>query len=240
MVSQKPWQLDSVLKLGIRLLVCISAGVVASSVLRRALGENFFDDSMLNLAVAVLATQLSALVLVAFFLRKHSTSWSAAFGFNNKTGRAISLGVAVGLAAPPVMWGLQWLSVQTFSQLGFDVREQEAVRLLRAAAATDKKILLAVMAVGLAPLAEEFLFRGILYPFVKQCGFPRWALFGVAAFFALIHGNLVIFAPLVALAIALALLYEWTDNLLACIIVHAMFNAANFVMLFVLKNSGQL
>jgi membrane protease YdiL (CAAX protease family) len=57
--------------------------------------------------------------------------------------------------------------------------------------------------------------------------------------FALIHGNLTIIIPLVALAVALALLYEWTDNLLASIIVHAVFNAANFAMMFFINEAGK-
>ena len=32
-------------------------------------------------------------------------------------------------------------------------------------------------AVVLAPVAEEFIFRGVLYPFIKQLGWPRLALY---------------------------------------------------------------
>ena len=57
------------------------------------------------------------------------------------------------------------------------------------------------------------------------------AWFGVSALFALIHVNLPTFVPLFALALALTWLYERTDNLLAPIIAHALFNAANFAVL---------
>jgi CAAX protease family protein len=84
----------------------------------------------------------------------------------------------------------------------------------------------------LAPVAEEMLFRGILYPAVKQAGFPRLALWGTALLFAAVHQNLVTFVPLTVLALALAWLYERTDNLWAPITAHAMFNAMNFVILY--------
>ena len=81
-------------------------------------------------------------------------------------------------------------------------------------------------------MAEEFIFRGVLYPFVKQLGWPRLAWFGVSFLFALIHLDAATFVPLFVLALALTWLYEKTDNLLAPITAHGLFNAANLVLLF--------
>jgi membrane protease YdiL (CAAX protease family) len=89
-----------------------------------------------------------------------------------------------------------------------------------------------MFAVVLAPVAEEFIFRGMLFPFVKQLGWPRLAWLGVNALFALIHFDLAIFVPLFVFALALTWLYEKTDNLLAPIVAHSLFNAANLVVLF--------
>ncbi len=76
------------------------------------------------------------------------------------------------------------------------------------------------------------LFRGIIYPAIKQSGFPRAALWGTSLLFALIHLNLANFVPLVVLALMLTWLYERTDNLLASIAAHGTFNAANVIYLF--------
>jgi membrane protease YdiL (CAAX protease family) len=76
------------------------------------------------------------------------------------------------------------------------------------------------------------LFRGIVYPTVKQAGFPRLALWGSAFLFAACHVNLVTFVPLVVLALALTFIYERTDNLWAPITAHALFNAMNFIILY--------
>ena len=43
-------------------------------------------------------------------------------------------------------------------------------------------IYLGIFAVVLAPVAEEFIFRGVLFPFVKQLGWPKLAWFGVSVF----------------------------------------------------------
>jgi len=45
------------------------------------------------------------------------------------------------------------------------------------------------------------------------------------------HFNMVTLAPLVFLAVILALLYESSDSLLTPIATHSMFNAANFFYL---------
>jgi membrane protease YdiL (CAAX protease family) len=92
----------------------------------------------------------------------------------------------------------------------------------------------------LAPVTEEALFRGILYPVIKQTGHPRLALWGTALAFAGIHMNVVTFVPLAVLALMLTALYEWTNNLLAPITAHVVFNALNFAMLLVLQQIGAL
>jgi uncharacterized protein len=122
--------------------------------------------------------------------------------------------------------------------VGHDPQPQRMVEILRLTEGWPARIYLAFAAVVLAPLAEETLFRGLLYPAVKQLGFPRVALWGTSLLFAATHANLPSFLPLVLLAAALALLYDKTGNLLAPITAHACFNAANAAMLFYLQVAG--
>jgi hypothetical protein len=72
-----------------------------------------------------------------------------------------------------------------------------------------------VVAIVVAPVVEEILFRGILYPAIKELGRPRLALWGTAILFALSHENAMSLLPLTFLALVLTWLYERTDNLLA-------------------------
>jgi membrane protease YdiL (CAAX protease family) len=145
--------------------------------------------------------------------------------------RALKQALLVILVVLPVAWLLQGMSVLILTWLGHPPDEQAAVKLLEAAQPWWTRAYLAVFAIVLAPLAEEFIFRGLLYPFVKQLGWPRLALFGVSGLFALIHFDVATFLPLFVLALALTWLYEKTDNLLAPITVHALFNSANLVVL---------
>jgi hypothetical protein len=80
----------------------------------------------------------------------------------------------------------------------------------------------------------------MLFPFIKQLGWPKLAWFGTSFLFALIHLNVPTFVPLFVFALALTWLYERTDNLLAPITAHALFNATNLVMLlYQLQHPGK-
>lgn len=226
------------LRLLLRLFVCFAIGALLVTIMRRLMGDRAVEDSLLHVVVATLSFQIAGLVFVARFLREHRVGWAEAFGFHHDWAWAVTGGILMSLVALPATWYLQQLSADLLVQFNFRPEEQDTVRLLRETNALPKQIYLGVMAIVFAPLAEEMLFRGILYPLLKQNGFPRLALWGSAVLFALVHQNLGIVVPLIFLALALTLLYEWTNNLLAPIIVHALFNTANFVMLILMRNSG--
>jgi membrane protease YdiL (CAAX protease family) len=190
------------------------------------------DGSTPRIIIAVLSFQGASLVLVHFFLRAHGVTWRTAFGLLTRPKHALFMGIAVGLSAVPIGWGLQMLSGLLMNLFHVPSHEQEAIKVLRASATGLSRLVLGITAILLAPIAEEILFRGILYPAIKQAGFPRLAIWLTALLFASIHTNLGTFIPLAAFAIALVWLYEQTDNLLAPIAAHSIFNTVNFVMLF--------
>ncbi|TMP97591.1 MAG: CPBP family intramembrane metalloprotease [Verrucomicrobia bacterium] len=112
--------------------------------------------------------------------------------------------------------------------LGRQAVPQTSVQVLQTSASVGPQIFLAILAVFVAPVTEELLFRGILYPFIKQRGYPNLALWGTAVLFGALHLNLMTFVPLTFLGVVLAWLYDTTDNLAAPIFAHSLFNLANF------------
>ena len=72
---------------------------------------------------------------------------------------------------------------------------------------------------------------------IKQNGYPKVAIFGTAVLFGLFHVNLLTFASLTFVGLALIFIYEKTDNLLAPILAHAFFNAVN-VALILMASKG--
>jgi membrane protease YdiL (CAAX protease family) len=85
-------------------------------------------------------------------------------------------------------------------------------------------VLAVVMIVGLAPIAEELFFRGIVFnAWLREAGLV-WAYVGSAALFAAIHLSLASLLPIFLLGLALAWVYRRTGSLLAPIVMHATVN----------------
>ena len=93
------------------------------------------------------------------------------------------------------------------------------------------RVYLIFFAIVIAPLAEEFFFRGLLFSAAKKIGWPKCGWLGASLLFAAIHGSAPVFLPLFVFALVLAWLYEKTEGLLAPIAAHAGFNAINVIIL---------
>ncbi len=81
-----------------------------------------------------------------------------------------------------------------------------------------------VMAVAIAPLAEEYLFRGLLYRALDREWGGWRAVLGSAAFFAIYHPPLS-WLPVGAVGVANALLFRKTGRLLPAVALHMAYNA---------------
>jgi membrane protease YdiL (CAAX protease family) len=232
MLTEKPWKPESVLRYLMALFGSIFLGVLLVKWLNARADQWNLDPKMVTLVVGTLSFHGMALFLTSFFLQEHQTGWANGFGFDSpQLGRSVMLAVVVGLSVLPIIWSLGRLSAKVMDRFHFDPVVQETVQTLQTADSFELKMLIGFFAVIVAPVAEELVFRGILYPTVKQRGFPRLALWGTSILFAVIHSNAMIFLPLLFLAVILTLLYETTNNLLAPILTHSLFNLANFFWL---------
>lgn len=111
--------------------------------------------------------------------------------------------------------------------------EQNAVKFVKMATSSPIALFLALFAVIImAPLIEEFLFRGTLQSYLKRHLGPRSSILLTALTFALFHyaasqglGNLSLIVSLFILGIYLGFLYEKQGSLFAPIGLHMTFNA---------------
>jgi membrane protease YdiL (CAAX protease family) len=235
MLPEKPWRGEVVMQFIALQFLCFVFGIVAISLLHGFGVDGFKEESDFgNVLLGTLCFQGATCSLIPFFLRRHEMNWRDTFGFSDpQLKSSLALGVALlVLFVAPATWWWQEISAQALTQLGWQVEDQSAVTMFKGVNAWGEYAYLSFFTIVLAPVAEEFIFRGILYPFVKQLGFPKLALFGTSFLFALIHADKAIFIPLFVLALALTWLYKKTGNLLAPIVAHSLFNAANLVILF--------
>jgi len=229
----RPWPLEKLPRNAVWLLLCFNGALLLSwQATSWSGGSDQVETSSAKLLVSLLSVQFISLVLVRRFLGAHGQRWNEAFEFRWDWKRALWLGSVLALLFLPLGWGLQLASAKAMQHLHLQPREQEAVELLRGPEALADRSILGAAAILVAPVVEEMLFRGILYPAIRRTGFPRLAWWGSAVAFGAIHMNLATFVPLTALALLLTWLYENTGNLLAPIAAHSVFNAMNFALVW--------
>jgi membrane protease YdiL (CAAX protease family) len=140
-------------------------------------------------------------------------------------------GVGLLIAALPLIFA----SSAVFSSLmhvNSQKDSQPIMQLFEGVSEPTRKIPIILLAIVIAPLAEEFFFRGFLYGVLKHYagGLPALLLSGVA--FAVIHLHLPSLLPLFLLACVLTLAYELSGSLLVPMAMHALFNAITLVGVF--------
>jgi membrane protease YdiL (CAAX protease family) len=89
--------------------------------------------------------------------------------------------------------------------------------------------LFAVMVAG--PVAEELLFRGLLYRLARRVWGTSAAAVLSALAFGLLHGEPWYLFGLVALGLLLAYIYEMTGSLTPGVLTHAVYNGLSFALL---------
>jgi membrane protease YdiL (CAAX protease family) len=141
------------------------------------------------------------------------------------------------LAVLPLASGaaMAWERLLNFA--GLPTERQELVDLF---VQTKSPVLLALMialALVVAPVSEELVFRAGLFRFLRFRA-PRWVAFTVSAgLFAMLHGNWVGLLPLFVLGLVFAAAYERTGRLGVPMLAHAFFNLNT--LLLVLSGVGR-
>jgi membrane protease YdiL (CAAX protease family) len=128
------------------------------------------------------------------------------------------------------MWaffaGLQGLGyMDLMDRLGVQ-KVQDTVAIFQDAKDPALLILMAFAAVIVAPICEEVVFRGYLYPAAKRFAGPWVAALCTALMFSAAHGSMAALLPLFVFGLVLVALYEFTGSIWAPVAAHFLFNAA--------------
>ena len=222
------------------LVSIVLASLFAGLVVKSALGSTSADAPKITLEQVIPNSLFFVVMLVgiAGFLAFRGIDVRVAMGLNRvPLVRAVATGLGLILAAVPLV-----LSAALFTQmiLRQDAQEQELVTLFRQAAQQSNrdglsKILIAGAVI--APVCEEFLFRGFFYVvFKRYIGAPASALI-TAALFAAFHVSLTAFPSLFVLALCFTIAFEKTGSLVVPVTMHALFNASQLGVLYFISRA---
>jgi membrane protease YdiL (CAAX protease family) len=234
MLEEKPWRIDAVIRLFLIVMITVCLGGVVSGIVSHFTSAwPKGQSNFCQVVVGALFLEIPSLVWIGLFLRQHHILWKDAFGWQkSEPATAVAYGVLTAVLYIPAAWGLQIASEFVMRLAALKPEQQVAVQELQDPTLNlAQKFFIGLIAIVFAPVIEEALFRGILYPAIKQAGHRRLALWLSSGLFALVHFNAETFVPLMAFALILVYLYETFQNLLAPVVAHSLFNAANFLVL---------
>jgi membrane protease YdiL (CAAX protease family) len=140
-------------------------------------------------------------------------------------------------AATSLQIGLGW---PEWVEEHYGLRPQGPVSLLRESNDLFLLAALSISAVVIAPVTEEVIFRGYLYPVVKRYSDRWFATVFTGVIFGVIHFNLAGFPLLALIGIVLVLLYEKTGSLWVTMACHAAFNATTVGVILLSRATGVL
>jgi membrane protease YdiL (CAAX protease family) len=212
---------------GTAFLVGLIGTLIAVGIVAAATGTDSDEESATFTIVATLAQSIVFVGTAVLFasLTQRPKAWH--FGL-----RPTRLWPAVGWAALGMV-SFYFFAAIYGALLNPDV-EQEVTEQLGADEGTAGLIVAGVMIVCVAPLAEEFFFRGFFYRALRS----RWSIPVAAtidgALFGIIHYDfssadaLLIVPPLALLGFIFCLVYEQTGSLYPAIALHAFNNAVAY------------
>jgi len=168
------------------------------------------------------AFSLTVLFVLTSLLQIRGFSVLSLGGFSRLGfGRIVSTAAVLLLAAYPLLFAADEIS-RWF--LGGGSSRQQIVEMFTGSETLQQRILIIVLAVTIAPMTEEFIFRFFLYGVVKRYAGRGPGLIFNALLFAAVHVHLPSFGPLFILGSCLTLAYEWSGSILVPMTMHALFN----------------
>lgn len=181
-------------------------------------------DLVANLVVTILV-----LLFVAAFLKIRGLDLNSLGGFSRVSFlRAASTGIILLLAGYPLIALADAIAQLTF---GTGSSKQGIVDLFNQSHTLEQRIMIIVLAVAVAPVAEEFIFRFFLYGVLKRYLGVGLGIFLNALLFAAVHAHLPSFAPLFVLGACFTLAYEWSGSILVSMTMHSLFNSVTLAIL---------
>lgn len=179
--------------------------------------------------VANFLVSLFVVFVVAAFLKLRRIDIDSLGGFSRTSlKRAWSTAVVLLLAATPLIILAEALTQNLF---GSGSSRQEIVDLFNSSRTIEQRVMIIVLAVVVAPISEEFIFRFFIYGVVRRYFGIAIGLVFNALLFAAAHTHLPSAAPLFVLGACFTLAYEWSGSILVSMGMHALFNSVQLIFL---------
>jgi uncharacterized protein len=225
-ISPKTFDLPEALLAGV-LIFLLSASIIASFG-RTPLALNT-PELVQNFLLQNFLISFAIVLFIALFLKLRGINIDSLAGFSKTTlKRAVSTAIILLLAATPLILLAEALTQNLF---GSGSSRQEIVDLFNSSRTLQQRVMIIFLAIVVAPISEEFIFRFFIYGVVRRYFGIAIGLVFNAALFAAAHNHLPSAAPLFVLGACFTLAYEWSGSILVSMSMHALFNSVQLSLL---------
>jgi membrane protease YdiL (CAAX protease family) len=198
---------------------------------------------------------LTATAVIIFLARIHFARRLKGFGLNVKTIHKDFFAAFVNLLT---IWPLMMAAIILTIFFGkliwgqeYEIQQHQELELIVEYSQLPLRILIAVVAVVIAPVLEEMLFRGLFQTMIRshlssfdvdpapalpgrisnfRCRLSAWlAILISSGLFAIVHANPGHWPALFVLAVCLGYAYEKSGSLFRPIFIHSLFNAVSLI-----------
>jgi len=217
---------------GPAIFVVLALAVIVGTIVSLGAGDTvvaLMDDGPLSVGGTLLvltATQIGLLAVAGGLVVAPRAL--AGLRLVPPSGLLRSIGLGLGLAVPA--WVAATVLAYVTSLLLQAVGFHEATGPIDSALNRADPTVILVSFLFVAPVAEEYFFRGVVYNAWERERGATVAIFGSAALFAAIHTSLFSLVPIFVLGVVLAVLFQRTRSLPATMALHAGFNAISVVL----------
>lgn len=235
-LKARPWSAQQ----GLFLLLVLMALYFASTALQPLIdewgGHEDNEQASQRIVIQSISFHIIGLGIVALSLIRRRVTWRDAFGLEPRAIPGnVGMGVMFYLAALPFIVFYTFVYQAVLRGMGQEIMLQEVAQIVAGEQSFWMRVYLAGLAVVLAPLFEEILFRGIGLPLIARKWGAAAAVVIVSLFFAAIHFHLPSMMPLFVIAVAFSLAYIHSGSIMVPMVMHALFNGVNVAVLMILK-----
>ncbi|MHC4555969.1 MAG: lysostaphin resistance A-like protein [Planctomycetota bacterium] len=221
----------------IPLFVWFGSVSLALSITRKLLGnlEGWQSDFRDNIILCI--GELTATVVIVLLARVHFARRLKGFGLSVKTIHKDFFAAFVNLLAIwPIIMAVIILTVY-FGELiwgdEYQIQQHQQLELIAQYQQLPLQILVVVVAVVVAPLLEEFLFRGLIQTVIRrffEIQNGAWLAIVISSVvFAIIHADAGHWPTLFVLGLCLGYAYEKSGSLFRPVFIHSLFNATSII-----------
>ncbi len=184
-------------------------------------------------------THWAAVFIIIWVMGKCGIRWIPGFFYREwRWHQDIGRGLMAYLAAMPFILLYAALYQLWLQARGYEPELQDAMRIYAELPAGGVRIYFVFLALVLAPVAEELLFRGVLLPALSRRFGIGTAIVVSSVLFALMHMHVPGLVPLFMLSIALSVAYIYTQSVIVPIVMHMVFNAVSLTAMTITMQAG--